>query len=110
MRPDAPIGPGTRICSLHFENNMCNRDSVPTKLNLNTPQKVVLPRRPLVRLSTNNREENMDPLDNYQCTSNTTDTQTDMVVMQSVSVQSSSVQLFDIAAQTQGPERRPVVT
>ena len=38
---------------LHFENNVCTKSSVPTKLNLKYAKTETNPRRPLVRITPN---------------------------------------------------------
>ncbi|XP_062601122.1 uncharacterized protein LOC134277743 [Saccostrea cucullata] len=67
IRPNAPISDNTRICNLHFDNNICTKSSVPTKLNLKYA-KPETQRRPLVRISPVNKtlppikeDENHDP-------------------------------------------------
>jgi cytidylate kinase len=34
IKPDISITDKTRLCSLHFEDNICGKDSIPTKVFL----------------------------------------------------------------------------
>ncbi|XP_021346079.1 uncharacterized protein LOC110445671 [Mizuhopecten yessoensis] len=108
VRPDAPISSNSRLCNFHFENNICKQGSIPSKLNLTTPRKIVLPRRPLVRYSEFENTENIPCRDT--CISSTigslslkesSETQTDPIVGDSVYVQTSDVHVRDDATQTQ---------
>ncbi|PJE78205.1 hypothetical protein CI610_02861 [invertebrate metagenome] len=106
VRPDSPISSNSRLCNLHFESNICKQGSIPTKLNLATPRKIVLPRRPLVRHSEVENTENIT-CEDTSCTTisslslkESTETQTDDIARESVYVQTSEVNANDNATQT----------
>lgn len=72
IRLNAPITNNTRVCNLHFDNNICTKSSVPTTLNLKYA-KVKTQRRPLVRISPVNKT--LPQINQDECDPDTQNTQ-----------------------------------